>query len=163
MTVVADATPLHYLIIIGHSDILEKIFNRVVIPAAVASELRHPSTPEAVRAWISNQPGWLEERAATDSEAADLDRLGIGERQAILLAEQIRADWLIIDDRDGREAASRRNVPVVGTLRVLDEAAARRLIDVAEAIDRLQQTTFYVAPELFTWLKARDAARRRGE
>ena len=116
-----------------------------------------------VRAWISSLPEWLEIRSATHSEAPDLERLGAGEREGILLAEEIRAEWLIIDDHDGRQAAVRRKVRVMGTLRVLDEAAARGLINVSEAIKRLQETTFYVAPTLFRWLIDRDAERRKSK
>src|SRR5437870_3452521 len=114
MIVVADATPLHYLINIGHSDVLPNIFKKVIIPPAVAAELRQPKTPDAVRAWISSLPEWLEIRSATHSEAPDLERLGAGEREGILLAEEIRAEWLIIDDHDGRQAAVRRKVRVMG-------------------------------------------------
>jgi len=39
MIVVADATPLNYLILIGHPDVLQKRFNQVVIPSAVVDEV----------------------------------------------------------------------------------------------------------------------------
>ena len=45
-----------------------------------------------VRAWISPSPAWLDIRSAPQSEAADLEWLGAGEREAILLADKIRAD-----------------------------------------------------------------------
>jgi predicted nucleic acid-binding protein len=111
MIAVADATPLHYLVIIGHSGVLPQIFKRITIPPAVATELSRPKTPGLVRAWISRSPAWLDIRSAPQSEAADLEWLGAGEREAILLAEEIRADWLIIDDHHGRKAAARHRVP----------------------------------------------------
>jgi len=163
MIAVADATPLHYLVIIGHSGVLPQIFKSITIPPAVAAELRRPKTPDVVRSWISRSPAWLDIRLAPESETADLERLGAGEREAILLAEEIGADWLIIDDHHGRLAAARHGVPVIGTLRVLDEAAARSLIDLSEAIKGLQETTFYVAPDLFRWLIDRDAERRKNK
>lgn len=163
MIVVADATPLHYLIIIDHIDVFPKIFKKVMIPPAVAAELGRPKAPEVVQAWISGPPAWLEIRSPTPSEAADLKSLGAGEREAISLAEDIGANWLIVDDHDGRQAAARRKIPVIGTLRVLDEAAGRGLINVSQAIKRLEQTTFYVTPDLFRWLISRDAERRKNE
>jgi predicted nucleic acid-binding protein len=49
MLVIADASPLHYLILIASTDILPALFDRIVIPRAVAAELQHPKTPTAVR------------------------------------------------------------------------------------------------------------------
>ena len=161
MIVVADATPLHYLVVIGHADALSKLFNKIIIPSAVAAELQHLRAPDAVRTWVANPPGWLEIRSVGWSKADNLDYLGAGEREAILLAQELSADRLLIDDHDGRQEAARRHLPVIGTLRVLDEAAERGLVNLADAAQRLQQTTFYLAPELFRWLTDRDAERRR--
>lgn len=78
MTVISDTTPLHYLVLIGHAGILSVLFGKVVIPAAVASELQRPQTPEVVRAWMASPLPWLETRPAAVSQAGDLDHLGAG-------------------------------------------------------------------------------------
>ena len=124
MIVIADASPLNYLIIVGESEILPKLFGRVLIPAGVFRELQRDRTPTDVRKWISKPPAWLEVRTVQKSKPAELDYLGAGEREAIWLAEELHADWLILDDYAGRQEAVRRHLPVMGTLRVLDEAAA---------------------------------------
>jgi len=77
-----------------------------------------------------------------------LTDLDAGERDAILLAMELRADQLIVDDREGRREAERRGIPVIGTLGVLREAASLGLLDIREAIQRLQTTSFYVSPEV---------------
>jgi predicted nucleic acid-binding protein len=77
-----------------------------------------------------------------------LDYLGAGERQAIGLAQQLQADALRIDDRDGRKEAQQRQLKVIGTLGVLADAAEIGLLDLPEAIRRLQQTTFRAPPRL---------------
>jgi predicted nucleic acid-binding protein len=77
-----------------------------------------------------------------------LAKLDPGERDAILLATELRADQLIVDDREGRKLALQRNIPVIGTLGVLKEAAALGLLDLCVAVERLQVTSFYVAPEV---------------
>jgi predicted nucleic acid-binding protein len=59
---------------------------------------------------------------------------------------------LLIDDRQGRREAKRRNLRVIGTLGVLAEAAAEGLIDLPVVIARLQETSFYVAPDLLQFL-----------
>ena len=163
MIVIADATPLNYLVLIGHSDILPRLFDQILIPSAVMNELERPRTPEMVRAWIAAPPAWLQVRSVKNPKTGDLEYLDEGEREAIFLAEELGADWLIMDDYDGRKEAERRNLPVIGTLRGLDEAADRDLINLSEAVKRLQQTTFYVAPVLLQWLTDRDTTRREGQ
>ncbi|MDI1310817.1 hypothetical protein [Prosthecobacter sp.] len=46
--VVADTTPLNYLVLIDRADVLAKLFDEVWIPAAVMNELRHPKAPPAL-------------------------------------------------------------------------------------------------------------------
>lgn len=84
-----------------------------------------------------------------------MDYLGAGERDAITLAEELRADRLLIDDRDGRRKASRRKLPVIGTLGVLAASAERGLLDLPEVIERLRTTTFRASPQLLTALLER--------
>ena len=67
---------------------------------------------------------------------------------------------MLIDERDGRRAARSRDLAVIGTLGVLEEAAVRGLIDLPTALARLQATTFYASAALFEALLARDAARK---
>jgi predicted nucleic acid-binding protein len=114
-----------------------------------------------VRAWVANRPAWLEVRQASvplDSELEELDR---GEREAIALALELQADLLILDDRDARVEASRRNLVVIGTLRVLEDAAQLGLVDLPRALLRLQQTTFRASPYLVRALLDRDAERNK--
>src|SRR5467141_1064119 len=58
--IVADTTPLNYLVLIQAADILPNLYRRVLIPPAVKAELAHANTPAIVRAWISQAPPWLE-------------------------------------------------------------------------------------------------------
>jgi predicted nucleic acid-binding protein len=108
--VVADATPLHYLILIGAVEVLPRIFERVHIPIDVRDELTREATPPAVRTWMNDVPQWLEVfgTPAPMSEDSALQELDSGERAAILLAESIGADLLLIDDRAGATLAQRR-------------------------------------------------------
>lgn len=39
MIVVADATPIHYLVLIGEIELLEKLYKRIAIPPSVRLEL----------------------------------------------------------------------------------------------------------------------------
>jgi predicted nucleic acid-binding protein len=148
MIIVSDTTPLNYLVLIGQADLLSQLYQRVIIPPAVYAELQRANTPAPVKQWIVNHPAWLEVRPIT----VTLDRmqsvLDEGECEAIALAGEVGADLLLIDDRQGRREAKRRNLRVIGTLGVLAEAAAEGLIDLPMVVARLQQTSFYVAPDL---------------
>jgi predicted nucleic acid-binding protein len=72
----------------------------------------------------------------------ELKRLHQGERAAILLATRIGAELLLMDDRNGVTIARRRGLAVTGTLGILDLAAARGLIRLSEAVERLKNTSF---------------------
>src|SRR6266850_452452 len=58
-SIVADTTPLNYLVLIQAADILPNLYRRVFIPPVVRAELAHANTPAIVRAWISQPPQWF--------------------------------------------------------------------------------------------------------
>ena len=133
MIVVADASPLRYLVLIEHTHILPALYGRVLVPPVVIAELSRAQTPIIVRRWIASPPDWLQVHAPTRELAAVDESLGSGELAAITLAEERSADALLIDERDGRREAQRRGLPVVGTLRVLADAAEHGLADLPAA------------------------------
>jgi predicted nucleic acid-binding protein len=161
MIVVADATPLHYLALIASTPILPVLFGHILIPHAVAEELQHPQTPAEVRAWLASPPPWLEIRHVGHAPATTLAHLDPGEQEAILLAQELQADLLLMDDWQGRQEAHRRALIVTGTLGVLERAAEQELLDLPTALTRLQATNFYLPAPLVRDLLARDAARKR--
>jgi predicted nucleic acid-binding protein len=58
--VVADASPIRYLVLIGADPYLERIYERILIPSTVAAELQAARTPPPVQAWMKNPPRWVE-------------------------------------------------------------------------------------------------------
>jgi predicted nucleic acid-binding protein len=152
MLVVADTSPINNLILIEEIDILAKMYDKVAIPPAVRDELLRRSAPEMVRSWMDQLPSWLDVRVPVNEPDALLAKLDPGERDAILLAGELRAGQLIVDDREGRREAEKRGIAVMGTLGVLQEAATLRLLDLRLAVKRLQRTSFYLAPEVMARL-----------
>jgi predicted nucleic acid-binding protein len=75
--VIADTGPLNYLILIGHIDLLPALFEKVVLPTAVQSELASSKAPPLVRHWIANLPAWLDVRDAPLGQAEDASLKGI--------------------------------------------------------------------------------------
>ena len=57
--IVADTTPLNYLVLIEAVDILPRVYGRVLVPPAVKAELSDPKTPIMVSRWIAQSPSWL--------------------------------------------------------------------------------------------------------
>jgi len=149
MIVVADASPICYLLLIGHVDLLQRLFGQVVIPHAVHDELSAEGAPAIVRTWIAHPPSWLQIQYATTNPDASLDRLHLGEREAITVAEQLKADLIVLDEKAARRVAVERGLNTAGLLGILDEATTRRLIDLPTAIERLQRTTVRASPRLF--------------
>jgi predicted nucleic acid-binding protein len=154
--VVADTGPLNYLVLLGEAELLPRLFEKIFVPNAVRDELANPRAPETVRRWIAEPPPWLEIHPdpARDTAAGStaLDR---GERAAIALALSLKVEAILMDDSDGVAVAYSNGLTVMGTLGVLDLAARRGLIDLAEAFERLKATNFYYRQGLLDALLAK--------
>jgi predicted nucleic acid-binding protein len=142
MIVVANTSPLNYLIRLGHPNVLHKIYGHVLVPHAVLIEMQHPEAPTEVRAWAFAPPPWLEERQVEQVDESLAAELGAGEREAITLALEVRADVLLIDERAGRKEAEERHIKVAGTLAVLLQASLRGYFELPEAMKQLRQYGF---------------------
>ena len=102
MIVVADSSPLRYLILIEHTHVLPALYGHVIVPPAVIAELTRERTPNLVRKWVMERPDWLHVQVPTQGIAPGRTDLGEGEREAIRLAVEMSADALLVDDRDAR-------------------------------------------------------------
>ncbi len=127
----------------------------------MAAELSHASTPEPVRQWIASRPSWLHVIPSSTPSRIIIADLDLGERDAILLALDLKADLLLMDERDGVDEARRLGLSVTGALGVLDRGAERGLIELAPAIAGLRQTNFRINPALLDKMLAGDALRVR--
>ena len=156
MIVVSDASPINVLVRIGFIDVLPNLFGAVIVPPAVAMELSHSATPQAVRTWIDGRPTWLEIKAPTRIDPT-LDFDDVGEREAISLALELKADLLLADDRKARRAALERGLAITGAVGVLELASARSLLDLPQAFRRLRETDFSIAERVLEEALRRDA------
>jgi predicted nucleic acid-binding protein len=154
--VVADASPINYLILIDCIDILRRLYGRVVIPSEVFSELTAEGAPATVQLWIRTRPDWIEVATAPEGTALDAV-LDSGEVAAIRLALAEPDCLLLIDESAGRSVASRLGIRNTGTLGVLLEAAREGLIDLSAALVSLQQTNFRVSRLLIAQILAAQA------
>lgn len=150
MIVIANTTPLNYLILTGLVDVLPRLFMEVLIPEAVYVELQREETPEAVRQWIRSRPTWLQVKPVHLADTLSI-KLHPGERDAILLAKQEGIKLVIIDESRGRRAAKQERLQVVGTLGVLYEASKKGFCDLDEAFGQMRKTSFHATESLYQY------------
>jgi predicted nucleic acid-binding protein len=153
--VVADTTPLNYLIQLGYPEVLRELYGRVLVPPAVLTEMQHLDAPPEVQAWAAAPPSWLEQTLVTELDTTLAERLGMGERQAISLALELHADVLLIDELAGRREAKQRHIFVAGTLTVLLQASLRGYCAFPEAVKQLREYGFWVSASVEAELMAR--------
>ena len=150
--VVADTGPLIALARVGRLDLLRRLYGRVVVPPAVHVELAIDSNRPGAKVLAGAfAAGWIVVEAVTDSSVRlELDQiLGPGEAEAIALAEQEGARFLLIDDAKGRRTARARGIPVVGVAGVLLAAKSRgELAAVGPVLDRLSDAGYRLSPRL---------------
>lgn len=140
--VVCNSSPLIALHQIDQLGLLECLFGQVVIPPAV----KH----EAIS--IGRLPTWVVQCPLADSPDLEPLRLylGEGEAQAILLARELHAVKIILDDRPARRTAEAFAIPVIGTLGMLWAGKQRgRILEIRPWMDRLIEQGFRVAPGLY--------------
>lgn len=156
--VIADTSPIRYLIQIGEVPVLEVLFGSVGVPNVVAGELRHPSAPAAVRAWMKQPPGWVVLLPEAEFEDAKTNALDPGEASAIMQGLVLNAELILMDDRRGAAVAIQKGFEVVGTLGILDLAARRGLVDLRDAFERLKKTNFRYRQTMLDEILGRERA-----
>lgn len=125
MPVVSNTSPIMNLAIIGELSLLRDQFGEVLIPEAVLEELRvEENLPGSQSVLDALTLGWIRIEAVKHyplvrAMQRDLDK---GEAEAITLATEVDADWLLMDERDGRKAARSMELKVLGILGVLLKA-----------------------------------------
>jgi predicted nucleic acid-binding protein len=149
MIIVSNTSPINYLILIGQIDLLPKLFQQITIPQEVYHELSDIQAPHLVRTWIKTPPSWLKIQHVSQVSDPLADLLDPGERAAILLAQELDADLLLLDDMKARRAAIAKKLNITGILGILDQAATRKLIDLPTAVQNLQNTSFWISDSLF--------------
>lgn len=152
MIVVSDSSPIIYLSIVGRLDILQVLFERIIIPEAVYNELTihgkgQPGSQEVL------DSDWIEVRYCSDMSLFKVleTQLDIGEAQAITIAQELHADLLLIDERLGRNVAKSLDIPIIGLLGIFNLAKKKGIVSyVKPIIDQLiTNVGFRVSSELY--------------
>lgn len=132
--------PLIALVVIDQLELLRSLFDSVIVPVQVYDEVAvqgagKPGSEALARA------DWLQVEASPPVPALDalLTGLDAGEIAVLLLARQIGADWVIIDERQARRVAFALELPVKGTLGILLAAVLAGLISKKQAFEDLEK------------------------
>ncbi len=149
MIVVADTSPINYLIQIEQESLLQRLYSRLILPDAVLLELRASRAPEAVREWARRLPDWVDVTNPKQTLRPELTQLDPGERAALQIALELGADRVLIDERAGYTVGVRLGLVVTGTLGVLRDGHRSGMVDGRKAYLRLLTTTnFRVSPHV---------------
>ena len=137
MKVVTNSTPLIALSKINRLELLREIYRLIYIPDEVYTEvvvngLGKPGMAEVASAdWIIHQPVTDKDQVLILHHQTLID---LGECGSIVLAQEIGAERIIIDDRVARRVAITKGLSVIGTVGVLRVAKARRVIPAIKPI-----------------------------
>ncbi|WP_447977306.1 DUF3368 domain-containing protein [Candidatus Nitrospira bockiana] len=123
MILVFDSSPLIALARVGRLHLIPKLAQRAYVPMAVYEEVVHQGTQRAGSA-----------ERVKDHVAVHrlLDRIGRGEAEAIILAREIRADFLVLDDATARHLAENQGVRVNGLLGLLSHGKHQEKIEIPQ-------------------------------
>ena len=151
MIVVSNSSPLIALGRIQHLDILPSLFTAIIVPTAVYREVvvhgvSQPGASALAKAeWMTVQPV-----RNTEYVAYLLSTLDQGEAEAILLAQELRANWLLLDEIKARTVARRLSLRVIGVAGVLVLAKQQGLIPaVKPLLDSLLLHNFRISQQVY--------------
>ena len=150
-SVVSNSSPLINLARIERFGLLRHFYGAIVIPSAVYAEVvtrgneRDGSQDVRAAGWIRQQSP--QDPLAVDALAAELDR---GEASAIILARELNAEYLLIDEIRGRRIAENLGISVIGTLGILARAKREKIIaNMKDELDRLRLRGTWIHPRLY--------------
>ncbi len=155
MIVVADTTPIITLMKLQRLDLLERLFDTVIIPNAVYEELISNSNYLTEAQMVVACP-FLKRIEVSDRRSIKILRevvgLDAGESEAIALAEEKNAALLIIDERKGRRVAKQMELKIIGTIGILLQAFDCEILSKTEILsyaEKLKNSKIRISDTLF--------------
>jgi predicted nucleic acid-binding protein len=148
--VVVNTTPLIALSHVDQLDILKEMYGEVVIPEAVYKELS--AKPESVcKIAVDHSLDWIQIRGIHNQLAKSMykTQLHEGEVEVMILAQEINADVVIIDDANAKKHAKYLGLPVTGTLGVLIKAKQQRYLqELKPILYQMSENGIYISQNL---------------
>lgn len=152
MTVVTDSSPLVILTKLGCFDFLNRLFSRVCISREVHYEVVIAGAGLPGAAEVSKAE-WIEVKALQNPAALISAQrkygLGPGEMSTILLAKELDANPVLLDDYSARKLAKTEGLEILGSVGLLETFYTRRyFIDLRSAFRQLLSHDFYIDQRL---------------
>lgn len=152
MIVVSDTSPVSSLYRISHHWLLEKVFGQVIVPPVVMQELESLKNFGFDISPLKSLP-WLKVcRVNNAVEVLKLQPLlDPGESEAIVLAKELKADFILIDEKEGRRIAQQEGLQIIGLLGVLSASKKQGHIPAIKPVldDLENNANFWLSPSLY--------------
>ena len=140
MIIVSDTSPVSNLLIIGQLDILSQLFGEIIIPPKVFEE-------------IQRLEDWIKIIIPSDTKLVQElnENLDEGESEAIALAKELNAEFILIDEKKGRKVAEQLGITAIGLLGILLKAKQKRAVErIMPLLDSLRQDAgFWISDVLY--------------
>ena len=151
MIVVSDTSCISNLLLIGELDLLEKIYTQIIIPPVVYNEiLELEKGGKDLSYFKSRQWIFVEQNFPRKISSLPPKNIDPGEAEALDLALYIKADRLLIDERNGSMLAKQLGITTIGLLGVLKIAKENKFISsVKILLDQLIDNNFWLSKELY--------------
>ena len=155
MIVVSDTSPILCLCYLEKLQLLQKLFQTVIIPGAVYKELMGSRLTKEQKENLG-KTSWVYVKTPVHKELIGelLVKVDYAEAEAIILAKELKADYLLIDEDAGRKVASSEGIKIMGVLGVLIEAKKLNLIpDLKIIVDELiNKVGFHISDKLYDYI-----------
>ncbi|MBM4322830.1 MAG: DUF3368 domain-containing protein [Deltaproteobacteria bacterium] len=147
---VSNSGPIISFARAGYLELLEKAIGELWIPEAVYKEIvvKGKGRPGSDKV---RQAKWLKSKKIGNKGRSGLfpHDLGLGEIEAIMLADELKA-VLIIDDKRARQEAESRGIETIGSLKIIKEAKDKGLIEKAKPLlDALRRESLRIRDDLY--------------
>lgn len=151
MTVISDTSPISNLIIVGKLEILKGVFDEIIIPPAVESEIEKLSD-FSISLNSYHKSDWIRKGKPNDEKEVKklMTEIDEGESEAIVLAIEMGADYLLIDERIGTNKAKEKGLKTIGLLGVLIKAKEKGIVkNIGPILDELvNEAGFWIGEKL---------------
>jgi len=130
MIVVSDSGPLIALAKIGKLNVLRELFGEIIIPKAVWIEVVERGKGKPGSDEVKNA-NWIKVIEVKDELSVEILRkeIEVGEAEAIILAKELNANLIILDEKIPRIIAKSLGLTVIGSLAILFIAKKRGIIE----------------------------------
>lgn len=155
MLVISDTTPIISLMKAEKLELLQKMFETVIVPDAVYYELtENPLYSTEASQIISCS--FIHKEKVDNEEAVHILRkvtgLDAGESEAIVMIDEKKADLLLMDEHKGRQIAKKMGITITGTVGILIQAFDENMLtedEICGCLEKLRESNVRISESLY--------------